>query len=175
MLAFDEVQTGMGRTGRNFAFERSGLVPDLLTLAKSLGGGVPIGATVATDLVRSRFHGSHHSTFGGNPLACAAGAAALDVLVREHLAERADRMGSAALDRLAHLPSERVREVRGAGLMIGIELREKVAPFLNRLEEKGFLAISAGPTVLRLLPPLVISDEDFGAGLEAIEEVLGHG
>ncbi|HLM91021.1 MAG TPA: aminotransferase class III-fold pyridoxal phosphate-dependent enzyme [Thermoplasmata archaeon] len=175
LLAFDEVQTGMGRTGRKFAFERTGIVPDLLTLAKSLGGGVPIGATIASEAVQSRFHGSHHSTFGGSPLACAAGVAALDVLVREHLAERADRLGTAALERLAHLPTERVREVRGLGLMIGIELREKVAPYLAQLETRGFLAISAGPTVLRLLPPLVISEEDFGAGLDAIEEVLGHG
>ena len=175
LLAFDEVQTGLGRTGRMFAFERAGVVPDLLTLAKSLGGGVPIGATIATDAVQSRFHGSHHSTFGGNPLACAAGVAALGVLVRERLPERAERLGQAALGRLAHLPSERVREVRGQGLMIGIELREKVAPYLVRLEEKGFLAISAGPTVLRLLPPLVIAEDDLAAGLEAVEEVLGHG
>ncbi|MGP8072819.1 MAG: aspartate aminotransferase family protein [Thermoplasmata archaeon] len=175
LLAFDEVQTGLGRTGRMFAFERVGVVPDLLTLAKSLGGGVPIGATVASESVRSRFHGSHHSTFGGSPLACAAGLATLDVLIRERLAERSDRLGAAALDRLRHLPTERVREVRGLGLMIGIELREKVAPFLAQLEEKGFLAISAGPTVLRLLPPLVISADDLGAGLDAVEEVLGRG
>jgi len=175
LLALDEVQTGVGRTGRMFAFERAAVVPDILTLAKSLGGGVPIGATLTSESVRARFHGSHHSTFGGSPLACAAGVATLDVMVRDRLAERADRLGAAALERLSHLPTERVREVRGLGLMIGIELREKVAPFLARLEEKGFLAISAGPTVLRLLPPLVISDEDLGAGLEAVEEVLGRG
>lgn len=175
LLGFDEVQTGLGRTGRMFAFERACVVPDILTLAKSLGGGVPIGATVTTDAVRTRFHGSHHSTFGGSPLACAAGIAAIDVVVRERLPERAERLGTAARERLAHLPSERVREVRGLGLMIGIELRERVAPYLARLEEKGFLAISAGPSVLRLLPPLVIADEDLDAGLEAIEEVLGRG
>jgi LysW-gamma-L-lysine/LysW-L-ornithine aminotransferase len=175
LLAFDEVQTGLGRTGRMYAFERAGVVPDILTLAKSLAGGIPIGATVTTEAVQSRFHGSHHSTFGGSPLACAAGGATLDVIVRERLAERAERLGVVARGRLAHLPPERVREVRGVGLMIGIELREKVAPFLARLEEKGFLALSAGPTVLRLLPPLVIPEEDLNAGLEAIEEVLGRG
>jgi LysW-gamma-L-lysine/LysW-L-ornithine aminotransferase len=175
LLALDEIQTGLGRTGRMFAFERYGVVPDLVTLAKSLAGGVPIGATVATEAVQGRFHGSHHSTFGGSPLACAAGVATLDVLVREKLAERADRLGALALERLRHLPTERVREVRGVGLMIGLELRERAAPFLARLEEKGFLAIPAGPSVLRLLPPLVIEEEDLDAGLEAIEEVLGHG
>jgi LysW-gamma-L-lysine/LysW-L-ornithine aminotransferase len=175
LLAFDEVQTGIARTGRTFAFERFGVVPDLLTLAKSLAGGVPIGATVTTEEVRTRFHGTHHSTFGGTPLACAAGSAALDVVVRERLAERAERLGALALDRLSHLPTDRVREVRGLGLMIGIECREKVAPMLAALEAKGFLAISAGPTVLRLLPPLVIAEQDLNAGLEAIEEVVRHG
>jgi acetylornithine/LysW-gamma-L-lysine aminotransferase len=175
LLAWDEVQTGMGRTGRLFAFERAGVVPDVLVLAKSLAGGVPIGATVTSEAVRARFRGSHHSTFGGSPLACAAGVAALEVTVRERLWERAERLGAYALDRLGHLPPESVREVRGAGLMIGVELRERVVPYLARLEEKGFLAISAGATVLRLLPPLVIDEEDLRAGLEAIEEVVGRG
>jgi LysW-gamma-L-lysine/LysW-L-ornithine aminotransferase len=175
LLAFDEVQTGVARTGRLFAFERWGVVPDLLLLAKSLAGGVPIGATVTTPDVERRFRGSHHSTFGGNPLACAAGIAALDFAVREKLAARAERLGDVARSKLAALPPERVREVRGLGLLIGIELREKVAPYLAALEAKGFLAISAGATVLRLLPPLVISEDDWSAGLEAIGEVVGHG
>jgi acetylornithine/LysW-gamma-L-lysine aminotransferase len=175
LLAFDEVQTGIARTGRMFAFERWGVVPDLLLLAKSLAGGVPIGATVTTPEVEARFRGSHHSTFGGNPLACAAGLAALDFTVRERLAERAERLGTLARVKLDGLPPDRVREVRGLGLLIGVELREKVTPYLAALEERGFLAISAGATVLRLLPPLVISDEDWSAGLEAIAEVVGHG
>jgi LysW-gamma-L-lysine/LysW-L-ornithine aminotransferase len=175
LLAFDEVQTGIGRTGRMFAFERWGVVPDLLTLAKSLAGGVPIGATVATEEVQARFRGSHHSTFGGSPLACAAGVAALDVTVRERLPERAERLGRVALDRLARLPPEKVREVRGLGLLIGIEMRERVAPYLQRLEEKGFLAIPAGPTVLRLIPPLVIEESDLLAGLDAVAEVIARG
>ena len=175
LLAFDEVQTGLGRTGRLFAFERWGIEPDLLTLAKSLAGGVPIGATVTTREVQARFRGSHHSTFGGSPLACAAGVAALEVTVRDRLAERAERLGRTARDRLTGLPAERVREVRGLGLMIGIELRERAAPYLARLEERGFLAIPAGPAVIRLLPPLVIAEDDLAAGLEAIEQVLGDG
>jgi len=175
LLAFDEVQTGLARTGRLFAFERWGVVPDVLLLAKSLAGGVPIGATVTRPEVEARFRGSHHSTFGGNPLACAAGVAALDVFVREKLAERAERLGAIARSKLESLPPDRVREVRGLGLLLGVELRGKVAPCLAALEAKGFLAISAGATVLRLIPPLVISEDDWAAGLEAVAEVVRHG
>ncbi len=175
LLGFDEVQTGLGRTGRLFAFERWGVVPDLLALSKSLAGGMPVGATVTTAEVESRFRGSHHSTFGGNPLACAAGIAALDFVVREHLPERAERLGRLAFDRFRSLPPERVREVRGLGMMIGLELREKVAPVLASLEARGFLAIPAGSTVLRLLPPLVIDEADWARGIEAVAEAVAHG
>jgi [amino-group carrier protein]-gamma-(L-lysyl/L-ornithyl)-L-glutamate aminotransferase len=175
LLGFDEVQTGLGRTGRLFAFERWGVVPDLLLLAKSLAGGLPIGATVVAREVVPRFRGSHHSTFGGNPLVCAAGVAALDYIVREHLPERAERLGAHGLECLGALPREKVREVRGLGLMIGVEFREKVAPYLAGLESRGFLAISAGSTVLRLLPPIVITDEDWEAGLTAVAEVVSGG
>ena len=175
LLAFDEVQTGIARTGRMFAFERWGVVPDLLILAKSLAGGVPIGATVTTREVEIRFQGSHHSTFGGNPLACAAGDAALEATVRLRLWERAERLGSEMRERLSELPPEKVREVRGVGLMVGVELRERVAPLLEELERRGFLALAAGSTVLRLLPPLVIEESDLRAGIEAIEEVVGRG
>ncbi len=175
VLAFDEVQTGIGRTGRMFAFERWGVVPDLLLLAKSLAGGLPIGATVIAAEVARRFRGSHHSTFGGNPLVCAAGTAALDFVVRERLAERAERLGEIGRRRLESLPVEKVREVRGLGLMLGVELRGRAAPYLAELERRGFLALSAGATVLRLLPPLVIAEEDWEAGLAALAEVVGHG
>jgi LysW-gamma-L-lysine/LysW-L-ornithine aminotransferase len=175
LLAFDEVQTGIGRTGRLFAFERWGVTPDLLLLAKSLAGGVPIGATVTTEEVSRRFRGSHHSTFGGSPLACAAGLAALEFVVRERLPERAERLGARAIDRLRNLSPARVREVRGLGLMLGIELREKAAPYLSELEARGFLAISAGATVVRLLPPLVIDEGDWDRALDAVGEVLGDG
>lgn len=172
LLAFDEVQTGLGRTGRLFAFQRWGVVPDLLLLAKSLAGGFPIGATVTTEEVRARFRGSHHSTFGGNPLACAAGIAALEFAVRERLAERAEQLGERARTQLSVLPAGRVREVRGLGLMWGVELREPVGPHLAALEERGFLALPAGLTVLRLLPPLIISSDDWEAGLAAVASVL---
>ena len=175
LLAFDEVQTGIGRTGRMFAFERWGIVPDLLTLAKSLAGGVPIGATVTTPEVDARFRGTHHSTFGGNPLACAAGLAALELAVRERLPERAERLGLRAQERLRSLPTRSVREVRGLGLLLGIELRERVAPALAELERRGYLAISAGPSVLRLLPPLVIPDAEWDRALDTVAEVVGGG
>jgi LysW-gamma-L-lysine/LysW-L-ornithine aminotransferase len=175
LLAFDEVQTGIGRTGRLFAFERWGIVPDLLTLAKSLAGGVPIGATVTTPEIEGRFRGSHHSTFGGNPLACAAGIAALDLAVRERLPERAERLGAVAFDALRGLPTGAVREVRGLGLLIGVELRARVAPVLAELERRGYLAIAAGPSVLRLLPPLVIAEDEWRGALDAISEVIGRG
>jgi LysW-gamma-L-lysine/LysW-L-ornithine aminotransferase len=175
LLAFDEVQTGLGRTGRLFAFQRWGIVPDLLTLAKSLAGGVPIGATVVSSEVARRFRGSHHSTFGGNPLACAAGLAALDYTVRERLPERAERLGVLGMERLSSLSSAKTREVRGLGLMIGVELRERVAPVLQALQRRGFLALPAGATVLRLLPPLVISETDWDEGLRTILEVVDGG
>jgi LysW-gamma-L-lysine/LysW-L-ornithine aminotransferase len=175
LLGFDEVQTGIGRTGRMFAFEHSGVVPDLLTLAKSLAGGVPIGATVTTPEIEARFQGTHHSTFGGNPLACAAGIATLETVVRDRLPERADRLGRLALERLRAIRSERIREVRGLGLLLGVELRERVAPVLAALEARGFLALPAGSTVLRLLPPLVIPEDDWGAGLAAVEEAIVRG
>lgn len=175
LLGLDEVQTGIARTGRLFAFEHAGIVPDLLLLAKSLAGGFPIGATVTTAEVEQRFRGTHHSTFGGNPLACAAGLAALEVVVRERLAERAERLGRRGLEALIPLVGPRVREVRGLGLMIGIELREKAAPALARLEDEGFLAIPAGAAVVRLLPPLVIDDDDWNAGLEAVGRAVSGG
>ena len=158
-----------------FAFEHFRVVPDVLVLAKSLAGGVPIGATVTSVDVESRFRGSHHSTFGGNPLACAAGIATLEKVVRDRLPERAACLGQVGLDRLARLPHERVREVRGLGLMVGVELRDRVVPVLEALEGRGFLALPAGATVLRLLPPLVIDEDDWRAGLEAIAEVVGRG
>jgi len=175
LLGFDEVQTGLGRTGRLFAFEHSGVVPDLLMLAKSLAGGVPIGATVTTAEVEGRFRGTHHSTFGGNPLACAAGLAALETFVRERLAERAARLGASARSLLADLPPEKVREVRGLGLMWGIELRDRAGPVLAAMEADGYLAINAGATVVRLLPPLVIEESDWLAGLASLQRAVVHG
>ena len=172
LLVFDEIQTGMGRTGRRWAFERYGVVPDVLAIAKSLAGGVPLGATVTTSSVEERFRGTLHSTFGGNPLACAAGVAALAELVTGRWDARAENLGRHVRDRLASVPSARLREIRGLGLMWGLELRERSAPYLERLRAKGFLATSAGSQVIRLLPPLVIEERDWLEGLDALAQVL---
>lgn len=175
LLIVDEVQTGLGRTGRRFAIERWGVAPDVLTLAKSLAGGVPVGATLTSPAVEERFVGSHTSTFGGNPLACAAGLAALRVLERDRLWERAERLGEQGLGYLRGLSVPTVREVRGVGLMIGIELKVRAAPLLDALTAEGVLAISAGANVIRLLPPLVIPETDWVHGLETVGEVLARG
>ena len=175
LLIVDEVQTGMARTGRLFAIERWGVEPDILTLAKSLAGGVPIGATLTTEDVETRFRGSHNSTFGGNPLACAAATAALEFTVRERLWERADRLGEMALSTLRSLDSKVTRDVRGLGLMIGIELREKATPHLQALAEKGVLAIGGGSNIIRLLPPLVIPEEQWTRAIDTIGGVLCNG
>jgi len=174
-LILDEVQTGMGRTGRLFAIEHWGIEPDILTLAKSLAGGVPIGATLTSEAVERAFRGSHTSTFGGNPLACAAGAAAIDYVLRERLWERAERLGSKALQALRAMDAAVVREVRGLGLLLGIELRTKAAPYLDVLANRGVLAVGGGSNVIRLLPPLVIPDDQWALALETIGGVLTNG
>ncbi|CAG1006881.1 LysW-gamma-L-lysine/LysW-L-ornithine aminotransferase [Anaerolineae bacterium] len=171
----DEVQTGFGRTGKLFAHQHYGLEPDLMPVAKSMAGGLPMGACLIGSRVGTLEPMTHGSTFGGNPLACAAALAALEVMATEDLPGRAAALGGWMLERLADLPSrfpEKVREVRGLGLLLGIELRNKVAPVLRGLQERGVLALPAGVTVLRLLPPLVISKDDLELVAQAVEAVL---
>ena len=172
LLIIDEVQTGIGRTGRIFACEHSGVQPDLLCIAQSLAGGLPIGAVLIGSRVGALDTGLHGSTFGGNPLACAAALAALHALQAEQLPQRAERLGTALMLSLrsANLPG--VREVRGLGLLIGLELKAKVTPVLQALQARGVLALPAGNTVLRLLPPLVISEEDLECVQHAISDAL---
>jgi predicted acetylornithine/succinylornithine family transaminase/N-acetyl-ornithine/N-acetyl-lysine deacetylase len=175
LLIIDEVQTGFGRTGRFFACEHYDLQPDILCMAKALGGGVPIGAiALGPRVIESGhiFRGAHGSTFGGNPLACAAALTTLDILEREDLPQQADRAGATIRARLQALHLPVVREVRGLGLLIGIELRQRVQPYLERLTEHGVLVLPAGPNVLRLLPPLVITDEQIEHLLTVLAEVL---
>ena len=144
-----------------------------MCLAKSMAGGLPMGATLMAETVPALPPASHGSTFGGNPLVCAAGLAVLDVLQTTDLIEQARTRGEAVREHLrAHLPGTVVRDVRGRGLMIGIELRGKVAPVLSALQARGVLALPAGKTVLRLLPPLVITDEELWQAVETVEEVL---
>ena len=175
LLIFDEVQTGFGRTGKNFACEHSGVIPDIICLAKSVAGGLPIGVTIARKGVMSALKvGEHTSTFGGNPLVCAAAAAAIDVLVEEKLAERANKLGNYFKEELQSLQtrSEIIREVRGLGLMIGVEFRFDVLNILNKSMNKGVLILDAGRNILRFLPPLVIEKEQIDTVISVLDKVV---
>lgn len=177
LLIIDEVQTGFGRTGTLFACEQYALQPDILCLAKSLAGGAPMGAVglgqrvIASGRISKGVHGS---TFGGNPLACAAALATLDIFECEHLVERAATLGEHAMQRLCAMHTPLIREVRGRGLLIGIELTRRVQPYLETLCERGILALPAGPNVLRLLPPLVITETQLDHVLDVVEESLAE-
>jgi acetylornithine/LysW-gamma-L-lysine aminotransferase len=172
LLVIDEVQTGFGRTGKMFALEHHGLEPDLICLAKSIAGGVPMGAVLIGERVGELETGSHSSTFGGNPLACAAALATLNALENERLVNRAAELGEYLLRQLVRVDSPLIREVRGLGLMIGIETRQKVTPYLKEMMERGVLALPAGLSVIRLLPPLVIRRAQIDQVVKIITEVL---
>jgi len=172
LLILDEIQTGFGRTGKMFAYQHYGLEPDLLCLAKSIAGGLPMGATLIGARLGQLPPQVHGSTFGGNPLACAASLAALDYIEQNHLPERAAKLGAWFKERLSQIRSPLIREVRGLGLMVGIELKQKVTPYLQALMARGVLALPAGLTVMRFLPPLVIQQEDLAAAADAVEAVL---
>jgi acetylornithine/LysW-gamma-L-lysine aminotransferase len=176
LLILDEIQTGFGRTGRWFGFQHAGIEPDIVCMAKGLGGGFPMGAFAYTKPVRDALSpGAHGSTFGGSPLACAAGVAALAVYRDQDLINRSQKLGEQMLSalRAALKDVPLVREVRGLGLMLAIELRTKVAPVLKTLMiDHGVIALPAGPTVLRLLPPLVISEEEISVGVTAIAKAI---
>lgn len=174
LLVADEIQTGVGRTGRWFACDHVGLVPDLLCVGKALGGGVPMGAVVFRERLGTMPVKTHGSTFGGNPLACAASRAVLRVMADEDLPARAGRLGERLMADLRAIQSPLVREVRGRGLMVGVELRQRATPLLKGLMEKGILALPAGTTVLRLLPPLVIEEADLDTVVNTIAQVLSE-
>jgi len=170
LLIIDEVQTGFGRTGTMFACEQF-VVPDMLCLAKSLAGGIPMGAVLCNDRIKVPVK-SHTSTFGGNPTACAAALASVDVIEKEGLVEKSKTLGEYFLKELGDLQSSKIREVRGLGLMLGIELKEKAGPYVQKLMEKGVIVLLAGATVIRLLPPLVITKEEIDTVVEAFREIL---
>jgi acetylornithine/LysW-gamma-L-lysine aminotransferase len=174
LLIFDEVQTGFGRTGRLFAFEHSGVVPDVLCLAKSIAGGLPLGATVVRRGIDLAV-GLHGSTFGGNPIACAVADATLRIMIEEDLPARAETLGHRIAERVRAAAPAAVREVRQIGLMIGIQTRTSARPYVDALAERGVLALVAGSKVLRLLPPLVLRDEDAEAVGTLLVEVLSEG
>lgn len=175
LLIVDEIQTGFGRTGKMFALEHFGATPDIVCLAKSLGGGFPVGAMVTRKEHCVLPKAAHGSTFGGNPLACAAALAAIGYIQENRLWERAAALGKLLMEELSAANLPPVREVRGLGLMVGIELKQKSAPYLSRLLEKGVLAMPAGVNVVRLLPPLVMSGEELRRGIAVLKEVLAGG
>ncbi len=175
LLIIDEIQTGFGRTGRMFACEHFGVLPDILTMAKGIAGGIPMGAIGIDRRVGEIERLSHTSTFGGNPLACAAAVAAINVLVDQDLPRQAAETGEYFVRRLREIASPRFREIRGLGLMIGVELKDKAGPIAQALMEKGVLVLLAGTTVLRFLPPLVISREQVDHVVKTLATVLAAG
>ncbi|MBX6341141.1 MAG: aspartate aminotransferase family protein [Thermomicrobiaceae bacterium] len=173
LLIFDEVQTGL-RTGAWFACQHEGVAPDLLCLSKGLANGVPIGATLMTEAVAGALSGGvHGTTFGGNPLACAAALATLEAIEAEGLLARSAAVGAHLVEAIRALHHAKVREVRGRGLMIGVELRTRATPVLRALQERGVLALPAGSVVVRLLPPLILTEEQADAAVATLAEALG--
>ncbi len=172
LVICDEVQTGMGRTGKMWGYEHTPIKPDIFTLAKALGGGVPIGALCARENVAAFELGDHGSTFGGNPLACSAALAVFDVLEKEKLVENADAMGTYFKSRLLETPG--ISEVRGRGLMLGIAM-ENAPSVQKHLFEKGFLVGCAGGDTLRILPPLIVTKEDINLFVTALADTLSEG
>ncbi len=171
LLIIDEIQSGFCRTGKMFAIEYLGIEADIMTLAKSIAGGFPMGAVLCSDKIKIE-KGKHGTTFGGNPLACAAGLAAIDFMIENKLWEQAEAKGKYFKEKLEKHNLSKVREIRIIGLMIGIELKDKSQPVIVELLSKGIISLPAGTTVLRLLPPLVISYEDLDTVVDKLAEVL---
>lgn len=178
LLILDEVQTGMGRTGKLFAYEHYGITPDIMSLAKGLGGGVPIGAMLATDKVAAVFQPrTHASTFGGNPLVCAAAIAAIEALLEDGLVlDQCNRMSRYLVERLNQLKEEyqdKVIDVRGKGLLIAMELMREGVPYVTACMERGVLVGLAGAgNILRFTPPLIVEEKDIDHMIDVLEDVL---
>jgi acetylornithine/N-succinyldiaminopimelate aminotransferase len=178
LLILDEVQCGMGRTGKYFAYQHYDISPDIMTLAKSLGGGTAIGAMVARpEVAKCLVPGTHASTFGGNPLACAASIAVFETIDKEGLLENAARMGNYSLERLRSLQErfpQHISEVRGLGLMIGIELQKEGSQLVRMCLDKGLILNCTHEKVIRFMPPLGVSQSHLDKGIAILEEVLGE-
>ena len=172
LFLVDEVQTGFGRTGRMFASEHHGLEPDLMCVAKAIAGGLPMGAVLLNPRAGELPKKVHGTTFGGNPLACAAALAAIHYTEAARLPERSADLGARLRAGLEAISSPRVREVRGLGLMVAVEVKGKAAPYLAALAERGVLALSAGANVIRFLPPLVISAAEVDEVVAQVAAVL---
>jgi ornithine--oxo-acid transaminase len=170
----DEIQAGLARTGKMFACEWEGIEPDMYILGKALGGGVfPISCVVANNDILGVFNpGSHGSTFGGNPLACAVSIAALDVLIDENLSDKSLELGQYFVSKLKEIRNPRIKEVRGRGLFIGVELTEPARKYCEELKEKGLLCKETHDTVIRFAPPLIITRDELDWAVERIKEVL---
>ena len=175
LLIFDEIQAGLGRTGRLWACDHWNTSPDILCLAKGIAGGVPMGATlVRPDILDAMSKGEHSSTFGGNPISCAAGIGALKALTEDGLIENSEKMGKIFRDGLEKLKEKHsiIREIRGKGLMIGVEMKFEVRDILMGLIREGVLMLYSGRNILRILPPLVITEEDITKVLHALDSIL---
>ncbi|HEU5423083.1 MAG TPA: aspartate aminotransferase family protein, partial [Nitrolancea sp.] len=173
LLIFDEVQTGF-RTGSWFACQASGVVPDLLATSKGLGNGVPIGATLMTERIAATLEGGvHGTTFGGNPLACAAALATLEEIERAHLLEQSAEVGRYLVEQIKALQHPKIRDVRGRGMMIGVELKARATPVLRGLQERGVLALMAGSLVIRFLPPLILDQAQADLAVQTLADALG--
>jgi len=175
LLIFDEIQSGLGRTGRMWASEHWETAPDIMCLAKGIAGGIPMGATlVKPDILSVMKKGEHSSTFGGNPVSCAAGTATIQALTQDNLLKNAEMMGEKLFQGLIELKSKHsiIREVRGKGLMIGVELKFEVKDILLEGIKNGLLLLYSGRNILRFLPPLVISDEDVTNTLQILDKLL---
>lgn len=176
LLIFDEVQCGLGRTGKLFAYQNYGVEPDIITLAKALAGGFPIGALLAREEVAAAFQpGDHASTFGGNPLACAAGLAVMETMLKEGFLEKVAANGAYFKKRLEELASRYpfVKEVRGMGFLLGMELSMEGADIVTRCHEKGLLINCVNGNVLRFIPPLIVERAEIDRAVEILDEVLG--
>ena len=172
LLILDEIQTGFGRTGKYFAFEHYDIKPDLICMAKGIAGGIPMGVTAIGDKVGELPKRTHGSTFGGNPLACAAGLASLGYIEENNLLARSQELGDYFLEKLRGMESDIVKDVRGKGLMIGVQLKQRVGPYLQALQDNGVLAFAAGTLVIRFLPPLVIEKEEIDFVMDVTKMVL---
>jgi len=176
LLIFDEIQCGLGRTGKMFAYQHYGVEPDVLTIAKSLGGGVPIGALIAKDEIASSFKpGDHGTTFGGNPLACTAAIANLKILQEEGLMEKCQEKGEyfkAQLEGLKEKYPQKIKEIRGLGLIVGMELQEEGQEIVKKCLEEGVLINCAAKKVLRFLPPLIVEKKDIDYLIEVLDKIF---
>ena len=175
LLILDEVQVGMGRTGSLFAYEQEGIIPDIITIAKAMGNGFPLGATLAGEKVAAAFEpGSHASTFGGNPLGMAAARATLEILLSEGIIQECRNKGSYLMARMQELQARHklIKEVRGRGLLVGVELNREAAVIITRAMKRGLLIASAGPNVLRFVPPLIATKQDIDQATAILDEVF---